>query len=179
MGVLHIVVNGAPKMISNIELWQEYLVRTANSLLHRMVQKKWSDRSVFCLEKELFLGFFTARKLIEANAVTRDCIAKTIQVIRFPTMKMPDGIDLDRLPYEVVPDSKKTAFSIRDVCNLFIHSWHIVPFGANGVMVGFFITSEFERKKGIYLITIFELVEILRACAGREGLIDKQRKKDR
>ncbi len=62
---------------------------------------------------------------------------------------------------------------MRGVCNLFIHSWRLVPFGSDGILVGFLITSDFERKNGAYLITIFDIVEIFRLCADREGLFDK------
>ena len=59
-------------MIIESELWKEELVNTANKLLKRMVQKRWSKRSWFCLEKEIFIGFYAVRKLIESNHTPKE-----------------------------------------------------------------------------------------------------------
>ena len=40
-------------MITEIDLWKEDLIKTSSKLLKRMIQKKWSQRSMFNLEKEL------------------------------------------------------------------------------------------------------------------------------
>ena len=75
------------------------------------------------------------------------------------------------MPYNHEGSVQKSV-NVRDICNQFIHSYHISPFGSDGVLVGFLINSEFQSKKGIYLVTIFNIAEIFRLCAGREGLTD-------
>jgi len=158
-------------MIIESELWKEDLVKIANKLLKRLVQKKWSKRSWFCLEKEIFIGFFAVRKLIEANSIPRDLINRNFKLLMLPRKKIIVD-EFDRLvPYDHV-GCEETNINIRDICNQFIHSYHISPSGSNGTLIGFFINSEYQSKKGIYLITIFDIVEIFRLCAGRKGLTD-------
>ena len=159
-------------MIIESELWKEDLVKIANKLLKRSVQKKWSKRSWFCLEKELFIGFFTVRKLIESNNVPKDLIHQNFKLLMFPRKKIIAD-DFDKfVPYDHVGSEKKNV-NVRDICNQFIHSYHLSPSGSNNTLIGFLINSEYQSKKGIYLITIFDIVEIFRLCAGRKGLTDQ------
>lgn len=158
-------------MITEGDLWKEDLSKTADKLLKRMVQKKWSKRSWFCLEKELFIGFYTVRKLIESNQGTKELLDKTLKLAMFRRKTIIKD-DFDKfVPYDHEKPSKINV-NVRDICNQFIHSYHLSPFGSNNTLVGFLINSEFQSKKGIYLITIFDIVEIFRLCAGRKGLHD-------
>jgi len=158
-------------VIIESELWKEDLVKIANKLLKRLVQKKWSKRSWFCLEKEIFIGFFAVRKLIESNSIPRDLTTRNFKLLMFPRKKIIVD-DFDRLvPYDYV-GSEGNNINIRDICTKFIHSYHISPSISNGTLIGFFINSEYQSKKGIYLITILDIVEIFCLCAGHKGVTD-------
>jgi len=158
-------------MITESELWKADLAKIANKLLRRMIQKKWTKRSWFCLEKELFIGFFTVRKLIESNDAPKELMNRNFKLIMFPRKKIiADEFD-KFVPYDHDGSEEKDVH-VRDICNQFIHSHHLSPSGSNATLVGFLINSEFQSKKGIYLITIFDIVEIFRLCAGRKGLTD-------
>ena len=158
-------------MITESELWKDDLVKTANKLLRRSVQKRWSKRSWFCLEKELFIGFYTVRKLIESNDASSELIDRNFELLMFHRKKIiADEFDAFA-PYDHEGSEIKHV-NVRDICNQFIHSYHLSPFGSNNILVGFLINSEFQSKKGIYMITIFDIVEIFRLCAGRQRLID-------
>ncbi len=159
-------------MISDSDLWKEDLVKTARKLLGRMLQKRWSRRSLFTLEKELFIGFYSVRKLIESQNVSNELIDKRFELLMFPKKILPKEVIGKILPYEPSPsDASKKQVTVRDICNQFIHSYHLIPFGGNNTLIGFFINSDFQSKKGIYLITIFDIVEIFRLCAGCKGLV--------
>jgi hypothetical protein len=94
-------------MISETELWKADLIKTASKLLKRILQKKWSSRSLFNLEKELFLGFFIVRKLIESNEVDPDFKSKKYKISVFPYRELsPEEID-KLLPYESCPSKAK------------------------------------------------------------------------
>lgn len=160
-------------MISGSDLWKEDLVKMANKLLKRIIQKKWSRRSVFTMEKELFIGFYSVRKLIEANEVPNELLHTRFELLMFPRKNLSDEEIGTVLPYEPSPgDALMKKISVREICNQFIHSYHLLPFGDKSALVGFFINSDFQSKKGIYLITIFDIAEIFRLCAGRKGLVD-------
>ena len=162
-------------MISTIEPWKEELLLIANSLLGRLAQKRWSDKSIFRLEKELFIGFFSVRKLIESKAVSKDVTSKKYSLLHFPAWKQLSTSREEYLLYNPTPERRKHHLTIRCISNLFIHSFHIIPFGGNGMLCGFFVTSEFEKDKGIFLVTLFDIVTIFRLCAGQTGLVDKMK----
>lgn len=160
-------------MITETELWKEDVAKTANKLLKRLVQKKWSKRSWFCLEKELFIGFYAVRKLIESDDSLNKLAHKKYELLMIQRKQIiKDEVD-KFVPYDH-ENIQKEQVSVRDICNQFIHSHDLRPFGSNNILVGFLINSEFQSKKGIYMITVFDIVEIYRSCAGREGLVDQQ-----
>jgi len=161
-------------MINESKFWKEELNKLSQKLLFRIIHKKWSQRSVFNLEKELFLGFFTVRKLIESKQVPKELTNKEYELAFFAKKKLTkDEID-KMLPYDSNAVSKKRV-TIRIICNQFIHSYHILPFGADGKLLGIFINSDFQSKSGIYLILLFDIVEIFRLCADKNGIVDSIR----
>ena len=162
-------------MISSKELWKKELLVIAHSLLRRLAQTKWSDKSIYRLEKELFVGFFSVRKLIESKAISANVTSKKFSLMHFPAWKQSATSNRNHLLYNQTPEQRKYHLTIRQISNLFIHSYHVLPFGGNGMLCGFFVTSEFERKNGIFLILIFDIVTIFRLCAGHTGLINKNK----
>lgn len=138
-----------------------------------MIQKKWSRRSLFTLEKELFIGFYAVRKLIDSHCVSNEFARMTFKLLLFPRRGLLDEEVGKILPYEPSPkEASWKEVTVREICNQFIHSHDIVPFGDKRALVGFFINSDFKSKQGIYLITIFDIAQIFRSCAERKGLVD-------
>lgn len=97
-------------MITESELWKEDLVKTANKLLKRSVQKKWSKRSWFCLEKELFIGFYTVRKLIESSDAPKELIHRNYKLIMFHRKKIADEF-YKFVPYDHEKSEKNMSMS--------------------------------------------------------------------
>lgn len=128
----------------------------------RIIQKTWRERSFFVVEKEIFLGFYSIRKLIESQKVSDSIKNKTYQVHEFPNKK--HGMSLFDNPekeFDFVK-AKKSSISVIGMCNQFIHSYYFVPFFPDNTLIGFFICSDYKKKTGIYLISIFDIVEIYR-----------------
>jgi hypothetical protein len=158
-------------MITESELWKTELDRISKKLLLRIIQKKWSRRSIFNLEKELFLGFFSIRKLIESEHISKELADKKYELIFFAKINLSKEEIDNILPYSS-NDASKKQLTIRTICNQFIHSYHLIPFSTEGKLLGLFINSDFQKKRGIYLILLFHIVEIFRLCADKKGLVD-------
>jgi len=45
--------------------WKEELLKISKSLKSRQIQKRWTSRTSFLFEKEIFTSFYIIRKLIE------------------------------------------------------------------------------------------------------------------
>lgn len=152
-------------MIHVSSYWKEDLIKLADKLLLRMVQKRWGEKNFFTLEKEIFLGFYSVRKLIESKKVSEKLTNKSyvVQKLNFvgdPEVIIPKSADSD---FNLIRDAEKSSLTTVQICNQIIHSYHFIPFFPNGKnLIGFFFCSDFERKKCLYLITIFEVSDIFK-----------------
>lgn len=151
-------------MISDSSYWKDDLLKLADKLECRLIQKRWSEKSFYALEKEIFIGFFSIRKLIESNKISESIASKTYQIYEFPKKKKIDSI-VSISPENDFEFGKMTKIdiTIAALCNQFIHSYHFAPFIPEGrALIGFIFCSDYKRKTGIYMMTIFDIVDIYR-----------------
>ena len=47
--------------------WKRFLGKQAEVLCRRKSQRKWTESSLACVERELFVSAYAVRKLLEAN----------------------------------------------------------------------------------------------------------------
>ena len=152
-------------MIYESEPWKEEIIRISDRLERRYNQRQWSERSFFNLEKEVFLGLFSMRKLMESNKVADAVTKQKIELAVYPAgNKHVTLLNQDKLSelYDLYA-GKKEKLTYRDICNQFIHRSIFAPFTPNGKsLVGFFIASDKVKKKELYYIQLKVIVEILR-----------------
>lgn len=67
-------------MIWDSSYWKEDLGRLADKLKARKVQKKFPERSLACLEKEIFIGCYIIRKLIDAKKLSDSIVSLKLSV---------------------------------------------------------------------------------------------------
>lgn len=153
-------------MIFDSSYWKEDLLKVAKKLELRLVQKRWRGRSFYALEKEIFLGFYSIRKLIESRKISDSIANHKYQITEFPRKNKNINLLVDdpakefEVEYE---DGKQVNITVRQLCNQFIHSFFFTPFMPDGKsLVGLFVCSDYKRESGIYLITIFDIVDIYR-----------------
>lgn len=151
-------------MIHESSYWKDDLIRLADRLELRLVQTRWGSKNLYTLEKEIFIGFYSVRKLIESNKISNSIISKKYEVKEF----LYNGNLESIMTYFKTSDynfsnCKKSQISISILCNQFIHSYHFIPFLPNGKnLIGFFFCSDYKRTSGIYFITLFDIVDIYR-----------------
>lgn len=154
-------------MIYESSFWKNDLIKIANKLELRLIQTRWGDKNLYTLEKEIFLGFYSIRKLIESKKVSDSLKTKIYDINEFPYQGDTESI----ITHFKVEDydlskGKKASITIGQLCNQFIHSHHFLPFLPNGKnLIGFFFCSDNKRKSCIYFISIFDIVDIYR-CIG-------------
>lgn len=159
-------------MIFKPELWKKSLLNTADNLERRYNQKRWSARSIFLLERDLFLGFFSVRKLIESNVVSDKIKGKSVLLAVYP-VKGKGVILLNQHRFAEFYDlyaGQKESLSYHEICNQFIHSAIYSPFIPCGSsLVGIFVSSDYKKKKKLFYIPLVNVVEIMR-CVGSNQL---------
>lgn len=153
-------------MIHESSYWKDDLLKLASRLELRLIQTRWGEKNLYTLEKEIFLGFYSIRKLIESKKISDDISRKKHSIHEFPYCGNPASLATHFKDSEYdLSKSKITEISVSKLCNQFIHSHHFLPFLPNGKnLIGFFFCSDHKRTTGLYLITIFDMVEIYRAA---------------
>lgn len=151
-------------MIHESNYWKSDLLKLANTLERRIIQTRWGDKNFFLVEKEIFLGFYTIRKLIESRKISDSVIKRKHKLKSFPYSGNPESLFTHMRDNEYDLTSGETVYlTTIELCNQFIHSHHFLPFLPDGKhLIGFFFCSDRKRTSGIYLITIFEVVDIYR-----------------
>lgn len=153
-------------MIFESEPWRDELVRLASRLEKRYTQKRWNERSLYLLEREIFLGAFAARKLIESRKVSDQISKSPVQIARYPAgseaitfLKQHNFAKL----YDLYANEKES-LTYRDICNQCIHSSIFAPFIPFGkALVGVFVSSDRSKSKKLYYIPSVRLIEMFRS----------------
>jgi len=134
-------------MIHESSFWKDDLIKLADRLELRLVQTRWGNKNLYTLEKEIFLGFYSIRKLIESQKVSDSLKTKSYEINEFPYQGFPESITTHfKVGDYDLSKAKRVRITINQLCNQFIHSHHFLPFLSNEKnLVGFFfalITKE-------------------------------------
>ena len=70
-------------MIHESSYWKEDLLKLAIKLESRLTQNRWGERNLFSVEKEIFFGFYSVRKLIESRKISDSIKTKSYIVNTF------------------------------------------------------------------------------------------------
>ncbi|WP_434627175.1 hypothetical protein [Chromobacterium sp. CV08] len=152
-------------MIHESSYWKDDLLKLANRLELRLIQTRWGEKNLYTVEKEIFIGFYSIRKLIESKKVSDSISRKKYSVHEFPYRGNPISFATHFKDSEYdLRKSKITEMPVSALCNQFIHSHHFLPFLPNSKnLIGFFFCSDRQRTAGLYLITLFDIVDIYRS----------------
>ncbi|HEY5043067.1 MAG TPA: hypothetical protein VIK53_13815 [Verrucomicrobiae bacterium] len=153
-------------MITVESVWKRELIRLASKLQKRYQQKRWTVLSMAALEKEVFIGAFAVRKLLDSNKISKKLSEQKISAMFYPVRnsdKIKEPIKHFTHAFDLLHGTRQE-LTIRKLMEQFIHSYHFspfVPFGQN--MVGIYVVSDWKRKEGLYYIMLKRLTEVFRA----------------
>ena len=163
------VLAGESPVIWESSYRKEDLGRLADKLKARKVQKKFPARSLACLEKEIFIGCYIIRKLMDGKKLS-DTVASLKFPVRFHSSigRNPTWLtwnqDLDR-SYDF-KNVHTEPMSLPYLCNQLIHSFIFVPlFGRHGTLRGIFFNSDLTKSRKLYYLSISTLEKIFRKVA--------------
>lgn len=152
-------------MIHESSYWKNYLLKLASTLERRLIQTRWGDKNLFVVEREIFLGFYAIRKLIESKKISDSVTLRKHKLKEFPYSGNPESLftHMSESEYDLTGGEEAYLTTV-ELCNQFIHSHHFLPFLPDGKhLIGFFFCSDRKRTSGIYLITIFDVVDLYRS----------------
>lgn len=134
-------------------LWLKELHHSAKSIEVFYRSRKWDFKTEFEIEKLIFLGFFSIRKLLDIERL-KNMENRNISLTEYPQSVDEDEFDntFQRKWQDIYDFSKGTevSLSLRELCNQFIHSKIYSDFVLNNnewtCCFGFFFASERKYK---------------------------------
>lgn len=150
-------------MIWDSHYWKDDLLKYARDLQRRKSQRRWSDGSFARIERNVMLGFYAIRKLIDARKLSTPLVEQLIPLSCFPSKGTRVTL-FNSSRIEKHYDFGKKAKLKKDlvfVCNQVIHSFvfevEILP---RGSLAGFLVSSDHERCKRLFRIPVGEVIRI-------------------
>ncbi len=150
-------------MIWNSAYWKEELFRHANRIRHHQTLKKWAERSSAGLEKDLMIGFYSVRKLIDAHMVSDEIRDRPLCLKAYPWTGRP----VTYLNWEKIDQKYDLEHPVQVtkpliwVANQMIHSFAFIPgFDGGGMLVSILFNSDRTRRKHLYSISVDEIISL-------------------
>lgn len=148
-------------MVSHPKYWRKDLNKMSESLKKRYNQQKWDVRSENKVEKEIFIGFFMVRKLIENDHVAQAIKDRNIELMEYDKIGDTYDDDPSKFPrnYDLM-NGNKIQLTYRKLANQFVHSYYFSPFvPVNKSLVGFYFASDWNRSERIFYLRLLEVIQ--------------------
>lgn len=151
--------------------WKQDLMRRKRLIQKYNTAKRFDldyDATYTVIEKAIFYSAFIIRKLIDCRGkLSDDADNYSIHVKSIKPLKRVDN--LHRWPEEDSHDwgnEKNQTVAGKDVCNWLIHSYiFFVAFEENGPIVDFCVSSDYDRNKILYKISIADWMDYIEFIA--------------
>lgn len=162
---VHAITRGSGRMIWESTPWKDGLLSDADKLASMNVA---NEQAAVEFEKTIFIAAIAIRKLMEAKKLTDSVASVNLKCTRVPLRKggrIPDLGNWHRVDeFYDYTDASDGTITLRSFTNQLIHSYIFGPITADagGKLVGFFVTSDTERKRHLYEFDIDEIIKVLR-----------------
>src|SRR3990167_2805901 len=84
-------------MIQESSYWKNDLLKLACRLERRLIQERWGEKNFYTVEKEIFIGFYSVRKLIESKRVPDHISGKKYNIHEVPYCEKHRNINIRSL----------------------------------------------------------------------------------
>lgn len=152
-------------MIDESYYWKKSLISAAVWLRRLRVTDASQARSLVRLEREVFIGFYSIRKLLDTMKVT-DATRTTNFTIQYsPCIRKVDYVNCHRISELYDLDSVSTeGRDLVFLCNQFIHSYVFAPvLEEDSRVAGFYVSSDRIRQQKVYFVELAQVLMAFRA----------------
>lgn len=150
-------------MVWESENWKSPLLKLAKRLKTLKTSKGLADDQVAQLERDIFIGFYSVRRLIESpTKVTDKTRTISLSLRKYANVKPVTWRNNHKL--EEIYDLSRSNGESRDVmfvCGRIIHSFVFAPcLSDDGSVNGVFFTSDLDRDKFLFFISIDQVISL-------------------
>jgi len=147
-------------MISESWYWKEPLLEAAERLRSFKRARELHGEDLATIERDIFVGFYSIRKLFEAVAKVTDATKHMhLPVSSCPSRRRVTWRNMHRIfdLYDFRQEAKESR-SVRSVCNQIIHSFVFAPcFEETGALAGIF-TSDTHKDARLFKVDIDDVI---------------------
>jgi hypothetical protein len=157
-------------MIYESEYWKKPLLHMARKFSRLSKPREWTEEEIVQIEKDVFIAFYSIRKLIEAHKLSTKTEKMSLSVKTYPSR----GIKVHLFNWHHINSLydfvtfKSIQKTLWFICNQIIHSYVFVPdIGQEGSFDGILFCSDKERNTHLYELEVSEMIKTLR-IVGRD-----------
>jgi hypothetical protein len=148
----------------------------------KALQQRWVERTGYLVERDVMVGAFSIRKLVESNKVSHEVERMKWEVTRhLPRGPVPDV--MNRWSFWESFDLRRgaaTRLNTLDLCNAVVHSF-VFGFSADEatrLWDGFYVTSDWKRRECLYFVPVTTIFDLFRAV-GNDDIVRMTMKRNK
>jgi len=153
------------------QYWKEPLLAMARRLDSARHTKRLTARRLAQVERDVFLGCFSVRKLMHSGPkLTDTCRTMRLPVAWYRNVRRVDALNWHEIGelYDLAKGHSESR-DLEFLCGRIIHSFVFVPEeGADGGLAGFYFASDRDRNARLYRIAVEEVVRVFETV-GRDN----------
>jgi hypothetical protein len=162
--------------------WKRDLLRIAAALEKRKVQARvhWTERTSFLVERDIMIGAYAVRKLVEARKLSDELCAERVAVRRHALKGSPPDIwnRDDFWDHYDMTNGKRVPLSLTDLCNQIVHSYvWMMSATEDWLFDGIYVSSDRERMRSLYFIGVDALIDVFRSV-GMDDVVSLEMRRD-
>lgn len=153
-------------MIESI-YWKEELSRIAKSIRPVSKPKRWSERAVCTVERDVMIGFFIVRRMVELSKVSSRVATGKLDVFSAPVTR--NVTKVNRFSVEENYDwnaEKAERKLVPYICNQCIHAYlSYVDRGQDRNWSDLLVVSDYDRNDVIWRVPFSTIIALFNAAA--------------
>lgn len=140
---------------------KDELLRSAKKLSRVERQKRLTQRALLIVEREIVIGCYVIRKLVEAHKVSKSTKELDCKAQYFQNKKPVNTLSWHRLD-QLYDIERGTAgvITLVSMCNQVIHSYVLLIGEIEKGERGIFVASDYDRNKKVTFIQLKEIIKI-------------------
>jgi hypothetical protein len=156
-------------MIYESRYWKQPLLRAATWLERLRLGEANEERALARVERELFLGFYSIRKLLDPFKIAPRTRTMMFMLTWSPCVKEVDYMNAHRIDELFDLDVRHTEQrDLAFLCNQFIHSYVFAPVQhEDGALAGAYVASDRARNEKLYFVELDQILLAFRTV-GRD-----------
>lgn len=144
--------------------WKSDLLKISKRLEQKNKQKRWGNATAVRFEKDVIMGSFIVRKLLDSNKISFDVEMKDIPLFYYSILENQniDSLNFHRYGEKYdFGEKKKLSLSPRKICDYIIHSYVFAAvIEDNKSNVSGLLFNPERSKNKIYALNIENLISI-------------------